>query len=81
MQANEWCAKGVELLASQSIEKCSSSVEHAEKSLIEIQLFIATVDKDFKRIFEESITPETKALVTQVIKFLFLGYERFFEVI
>ncbi|XP_065166036.1 guanine nucleotide exchange factor DBS-like isoform X2 [Atheta coriaria] len=67
-KANEWCAKGVELLASQSIEKCSSSVEHAEKSLIEIQLFIATVDKDFKRIFEESITPETKALVTQVLQ-------------
>lgn len=75
-KANEWCARGVELLASQHIEKCSVSVEIAEKSLQEIVAFIGTAaefrvssPRDSPRnVFEESQTPETKALVTQVSK-------------
>lgn len=39
-QANIWCAKGIELLASQRIEKCSVSVDIAEKSLHEIRAFM-----------------------------------------
>lgn len=74
LQANKWCAKGVELLASQRIEKCSVSAEYAEQSLQEIQQFIAsasefcvsTSPREFRNVFEDSTTPETKALVSQV---------------
>ncbi|XP_037929006.1 guanine nucleotide exchange factor DBS-like, partial [Teleopsis dalmanni] len=71
-KANQWCANGVELLASQKIEKCSVSTELAEQSLKEIQAFIASASEfklsspsEFKKIFLESTTPETKALVSQ----------------
>ncbi|KAM7344260.1 guanine nucleotide exchange factor DBS isoform 6-T10 [Cochliomyia hominivorax] len=74
-KANEWCANGVELLTSQRIEKCSSSPELAEQSLQEIQAFIASASdfklsspSEFKKIFLESTTPETKALVSQVLQ-------------
>ncbi|XP_075168525.1 guanine nucleotide exchange factor DBS isoform X5 [Haematobia irritans] len=74
-KANEWCANGVELLTSQRIEKCSSSHELAEQSLHEIQAFIASASEfklsspsEFKKIFLESTTPETKALVSQVLQ-------------
>uniref|UniRef100_A0A1B0GCA0 CRAL-TRIO domain-containing protein n=1 Tax=Glossina morsitans morsitans TaxID=37546 RepID=A0A1B0GCA0_GLOMM len=73
-KANEWCANGVELLTSQRIEKCSTSAELAEQSLQEIQTFIASASdfklsspSEFKKIFLESTTPETKALVSQLI--------------
>lgn len=80
IQANQWCANGVELLASQRIEKCSVSAELAEQSLHEIQAFIASASdfklsspSEFKKIFLESTTPETKALVSQVsISFIFI---------
>jgi len=72
-QANRWCARGVDLLASQHIEKCSSSPELAEQSLMEIQQYVASAEefklsspKEFRSLFQDSITPETKALVTQV---------------
>lgn len=68
-----WCARGIELLASQRIEKCSSSAEIAEQSLAEIQQFLASASefrvsspREFRNVFQESTTPETKALVTQV---------------
>ncbi|XP_054741080.1 guanine nucleotide exchange factor DBS isoform X4 [Anastrepha obliqua] len=74
-KANQWCANGVELLASQRIEKCSASPEIAEQSLQEIQTFIASAAEfklsspsEFKKIFLESTTPETKALVSQVLQ-------------
>ncbi|XP_073846702.1 guanine nucleotide exchange factor DBS isoform X9 [Musca autumnalis] len=74
-KANEWCANGVELLTSQRIEKCSTSHELAEQSLHEIQAFIASASEfklsspsEFKKIFLESTTPETKALVSQVLQ-------------
>ncbi|XP_017466709.1 PREDICTED: guanine nucleotide exchange factor DBS-like [Rhagoletis zephyria] len=72
-KANQWCANGVELLASQRIEKCSASPEIAEQSLQEIQAFISSAAEfklsspsEFKKIFLESTTPETKALVSQL---------------
>jgi len=62
-------------LASQHIEKCSSSPELAEQSLMEIQQYVASAEefklsspKEFRSLFQDSITPETKALVTQVSK-------------
>ncbi|SPP75963.1 guanine nucleotide exchange factor DBS isoform X2 [Drosophila guanche] len=74
-KANQWCANGVELLASQRIEKCSVSAELAEQSLHEIQAFIASASNfklsspsEFKKIFLDSTTPETKALVSQVLQ-------------
>ncbi|XP_055838288.1 guanine nucleotide exchange factor DBS isoform X2 [Episyrphus balteatus] len=74
-KANKWCANGVELLATQRIEKCSVSAEIADKSLQEIQAFIASASefklsspREFKNVFLESTTPETKALVTQVLQ-------------
>lgn len=63
----------MELLTTQHIEKCSSSPELAEQSLQQIQMFIASASdfklsspSEFKKIFLESTTPETKALVSQV---------------
>lgn len=77
-KANKWCTNGVDLLASQKIEKCSTSHELAEKFLKEIQDFLNTAKeftlnnpKDFKNIFQDTITPETKALVSQVILIMF----------
>ncbi|XP_067010975.1 guanine nucleotide exchange factor DBS [Anabrus simplex] len=74
-KANRWCTKGIDLLASQHIEKCSSSPELAEQSLKEIQQYIASADefklsspKEFRTLFQDSITVETKALVTQVLQ-------------
>lgn len=73
-QANSWCARGIELLASQRIEKCSMSPEYAEESLQEIQKFVLSANefcltsspREFRDVFQESTTPETKAFVTQV---------------
>lgn len=64
----------MELVASQRIEKCAMLVEYAEECLIEVQDFIEAASefspssspKDLRNAFQESSTPETKALVTQV---------------
>lgn len=74
LQANSWCARGIELLASQRIEKCSISPEHAEESLQEIQQFVLSASEfcitsspsELREVFKESATQETKALVSQV---------------
>lgn len=78
LQANKWCARGIELLATQRIEKCSGSAEIAEQSLQEIQEYLATAaefklssPKEFKNNIQESTTLETKALVSQVSGFVF----------
>ncbi|XP_055603319.1 guanine nucleotide exchange factor DBS isoform X3 [Uranotaenia lowii] len=74
-KANEWCARGIELLASQRIEKCSVSVEIAEQSLAEIQEYLASAaefklssPQEFRSLIQESQTLETKALVSQVLQ-------------
>ncbi|XP_030748753.1 guanine nucleotide exchange factor DBS-like isoform X2 [Sitophilus oryzae] len=74
-KANKWCAIGRDLLASQKIEQCSNSPDLAEKYVCEIRDFLNTAkdfssngQKDFKELFQESITPETKALVSQVLQ-------------
>lgn len=74
LQANAWCARGIELLASQHIEKCSASAEYTEESLQELQRFVMSASEfcttsspnELRNVFQESATPETKALVTQV---------------
>ncbi|KAJ8942473.1 hypothetical protein NQ318_017766 [Aromia moschata] len=68
--ANKWCASGIDLLSSQRIEQCSTSPELAEKYLKEIQEFIRS-SKEFSLngiAFRDSTTPETKALVSQVLQ-------------
>lgn len=86
MQANKWCARGIELLATQRIEKCSVSAEIAEQSLQEIQEYLATAaefklssPKEFKNVIQESTTLETKALVSQVSTGMLLFYKIFEE--
>lgn len=73
-QVNSWCATGVTLLTSQNLEHCSNSPELAQKCINEIRNFEATAKefmstghKDFRDIFQDSVTPETKPLVSQVI--------------
>lgn len=74
-RANDWCTKGIELMAAQQVEKCSiaSEVTIAEQNLQELNNFIASAadfslssPKEFKNVFEESKTVETKAIVSQV---------------
>lgn len=72
-QANAWCARGIEVLTNQHIEKCSKSPELAEEGLQEILQFIASAtefnlesSKEFRQELEALTIPETKPLVTQV---------------
>ncbi|XP_076261206.1 guanine nucleotide exchange factor DBS-like isoform X2 [Rhynchophorus ferrugineus] len=74
-KANRWCAVGRDLLASQKIEQLSNSIELAERYISEIREFVSSAkefspngQKGFKDIFQDSTTPETKALVTQVLQ-------------
>ncbi|XP_053642336.2 guanine nucleotide exchange factor DBS isoform X4 [Cherax quadricarinatus] len=73
-RANKWCTEGVELLASQQIERCQAP-EFAEEALRELEDFMASSDhnrlgssRELKAMFEDVITPETKGLVQQVLK-------------
>uniref|UniRef100_A0A182JT36 CRAL-TRIO domain-containing protein n=1 Tax=Anopheles christyi TaxID=43041 RepID=A0A182JT36_9DIPT len=74
-KANKWCTRGIELLATQRIEKCSVSAEIAEQSLQEIQDYLESAaefklssPKEIKNEIQENTTLETKALVTQVLQ-------------
>ncbi|KAL0268315.1 UNVERIFIED_CONTAM: hypothetical protein PYX00_010309 [Menopon gallinae] len=71
-KANSWCANGVELLSAQHIEKASADPELLEKSIAEINAFLAAAEQlqlnSPKDLFKDNITPETKALVTQVLQ-------------
>lgn len=74
LQANAWCARGIDILTNQHIERCSKSPELAEQSLQEILEFIASAStefdlessKEFRQELEQLTIPETKPLVTQV---------------
>ncbi|EAL41713.3 AGAP007723-PA [Anopheles gambiae str. PEST] len=74
-KANKWCTRGIELLATQRIEKCSVSAEIAEQSLQEIQDYLASAAEfklsspnEIKNEIQENTTLETKALVSQVLQ-------------
>ncbi|XP_054266389.1 guanine nucleotide exchange factor DBS-like [Macrosteles quadrilineatus] len=74
-KANAWCTQGIDLLASQHTEKCSCSAESAEAALAELEAFMSSASqfkvsspREFHTLFQDSITPETKALVTQVLQ-------------
>ncbi|XP_015596435.1 guanine nucleotide exchange factor DBS isoform X2 [Cephus cinctus] len=63
-KANTWCTRGIELLASQN------STTPADQALQELQQLIEAAEEFHhpRCIFQDSITPETKALVTQVLQ-------------
>ncbi|XP_025407258.1 guanine nucleotide exchange factor DBS-like isoform X2 [Sipha flava] len=70
-KASEWCAKGVMLLGSEPPDKCIS----AEQSLAELEEFMSSAHhlkvespREFYSLFEDTITPETKPIVTQVLQ-------------
>lgn len=69
-KANRWCSQGVDLLASQQLEKCSSP-EFAAQALADIEQFLASATefrdpKEFRNMFQDIVTPETKSLINQV---------------
>lgn len=70
--ANKWCARGVNLLAGQQFERCSSP-EFARSALDEVDAFLQSSSefkldnpREFHNYFKDMITPETTALVQQV---------------
>ncbi|XP_055936058.1 guanine nucleotide exchange factor DBS-like isoform X3 [Argiope bruennichi] len=73
-KANMWCAEGVELLASHQIEKCTC-YEFASRALKSITEFLQkgadlqiSAELEHHSILDGSISPETRALVQQVLK-------------
>lgn len=71
--ANEWCAKGIDLLASQRIENSSLSSEIAELKLQEIIKFIDSAEdfelsslKELKSCQEENNTSLETIILSQV---------------
>ncbi|XP_043285337.1 guanine nucleotide exchange factor DBS-like isoform X3 [Venturia canescens] len=63
-KANTWCTRGIELLAAQS------NSTPPDQSLQELQQLIEAAEEfhNPRCIFQDSIMPETKALVTQVLQ-------------
>ncbi|KAJ8670670.1 hypothetical protein QAD02_001929 [Eretmocerus hayati] len=63
-KANAWCTRGIELLAAQN------NSTSPEQALQELQGLIEEAEEfhNPRSIFEDSIMPETKALVTQVLQ-------------
>ena len=75
-QANEWCSRGIDLLASQQLEKCTAP-EYAAQALGDIEEFLAaaaelgaTADagRDFRHLFDDLLTLETRPLCLQVVQ-------------
>lgn len=65
-RANEWCAKGIDLLASQRIENASLSPEIAEQKLQDVMSFMESAEdfqlsslKELKNCQEENTSLET----------------------
>lgn len=78
-KANEWCAKGIDLLASQRIENMSLSSDIAEQKLQDILAFVESAKdfelsslKDLKSCQEENTTSLETIILSQVSKKLFL---------
>lgn len=66
-KANRWCSQGVDLLASQQLEKCSAP-EFAGQALVDIEQFLASASNGFRDAFQDVLTPENKSLIHQVIQ-------------
>ncbi|KYN09271.1 Guanine nucleotide exchange factor DBS [Trachymyrmex cornetzi] len=63
-KANTWCTRGIELLASQN------STTPPDQALQELQQLIEAAEEFHhpRCIFQDSVMPETKALITQVLQ-------------
>ncbi|XP_031842251.1 guanine nucleotide exchange factor DBS isoform X1 [Nomia melanderi] len=63
-KANTWCTRGIELLASQN------NTTPADQALQELQELIEAAEEFHhpRCIFQDSVMPETKALITQVLQ-------------
>jgi len=73
-KAKRWCSQGAEILAADQAEQCSS-VERAERAIIDIDSFLQSADdlqladpKEFRACFEDMITPDVKVTVQSVLK-------------
>lgn len=69
-EANRWCSEGVDLLASQQLEKYSSA-EAAVQALADIEDFLTSATEfrnpnQLRALFDDLATPETKSLISQV---------------
>ena len=81
LQANRWCTNGVDLLAGQPLEKCQTS-QGAESALQEIDSYLKTSrdlklsnPREFRNIFEEIMTPESRVRVFFLFSFSHLFWE------
>ncbi|XP_076454206.1 guanine nucleotide exchange factor DBS-like isoform X2 [Babylonia areolata] len=73
-RANRWCSRGVDLLANQPMDKCQTA-QGAEEALGEINDFLKSSKdlklsnpREFRNLFEEIMTPESRGTVQQVLK-------------
>ncbi|PVD18636.1 hypothetical protein C0Q70_21186 [Pomacea canaliculata] len=73
-RANRWCSSGVDLLAGQPLERCQTS-QGAEIAVQEIDAFLKTLQdlklsnpREFRQLFEDLMTQETRGTVQQVLK-------------
>lgn len=66
-QANKWCSHGIELLGAKHLDNCSCALDVAQVSLAQLSEFTKTADQ-FNSLLVEYSTPETKALVSQVLQ-------------
>ena len=73
-KANKWCTAGVDLLATQAIDRCQTP-EGADVALRDIETFMDRCadiklndPKEFRHLFDSIITPQTKAVVQSVLQ-------------
>lgn len=73
-KANKWCSTGVDMLANQQIEGCNTP-ESATKAVQDIDAFVVMAKdlklnnpKEFRQLFENVITPDTRTTVQKVLK-------------
>lgn len=66
-QANKWCSHGIDLLGAKHLDNCSCAFDVAQVSLAQLTEFTKTADQ-FNSLLVEYSTPETKALVSQVLQ-------------
>ncbi|KAF6212795.1 hypothetical protein GE061_010504 [Apolygus lucorum] len=65
-KANKWCTRGIELLEAR-MDNCACGLDAAEVGLSKLVEFMET-SNEFNSVLAEYSTPETKALVSQVLQ-------------
>lgn len=66
LQTNQWCQQGVDILASQPLERCQTP-QGADQALKEIDTFLLTAKdlklsnpREFRQLFDDLMTPDTR---------------------